>query len=197
LRVVCVYAIRDPSCPRAKQGELALRGIEALQRAENGFDTLQLMVGILRVEFPALDPLWITFSSQRQLALRLRNVFGKGDHGLCFPFLVVEASKGGPRSLFCLRSPPPRGAKGRVRRAGHDVSACVLLCFLRPYGAQTIRPPHPLLGSPHSTVAGMPGRHAGHPSCETSRPESELPARLTLPPQPLGRMLGMEFHIER
>jgi len=69
---------------------------------------------------------------------------------------TTNASKGGSLSFFSLRSPPPRGDKGRVRRACHDASARALLCFLGPCGTQTTRLSGPRCVCPHCTVSAVP-----------------------------------------
>ena len=111
-RVVCpTTRLSRPSClarhgtlyPSAKQGQLPLLGIEAQQRCDNGFHTLQLMVRILMGELPALHPRGIALPSQCQLSAGFVNLLGKGDHGLGFSCRVGVASKGHSWSLWAFR----------------------------------------------------------------------------------------------
>src|SRR5262245_24151093 len=71
----------DPTlCPGAKQGQLALLGIEAYQRPHNRLQAADLVLRIAGVELATLNPLRIALLSQCELALRFGNLLGKGDY---------------------------------------------------------------------------------------------------------------------
>src|SRR5215510_8199120 len=68
------------SCPRAKQRELPLLGIQTHQRAHHRLQAADLVCRIPGIALAALDPRGIALLPQGEFSLRFGNLFGKCDH---------------------------------------------------------------------------------------------------------------------